>query len=226
MSDKSLIADESVRRPSPRRMGKNRLQQHQESASRDSIVSAARAAFSEQGYFAATVDDILTHSGVSRTTFYRHFQSKEDVLSLIAAEFSKNMQPYVDELQSGPLLTEEEVINWVSRYIKFLKKNRSIVELLRDVPTSDPSMIVFFSDGRDNRLVQLFGGERKSPLKGPNAKERIVAAQMLMIQFRSFAYYAVTGKLLHEKIAMRQMGAAIHRNLIGRSEPAKPAAEG
>src|ERR1700722_20624552 len=47
---------------------------------RDSLARAAFTLFAERGYEQTTVDDITERAGVGRTTFFRHYRSKEDVI--------------------------------------------------------------------------------------------------------------------------------------------------
>src|SRR5215472_7777355 len=47
---------------------------------RDRLAQAAFALFDERGYEAATVDDITERAGLGRTTFFRHYRSKDDVI--------------------------------------------------------------------------------------------------------------------------------------------------
>jgi AcrR family transcriptional regulator len=49
-------------------------------STRDRLIEAAFELFASQGYDATTVDQIAAHAGVGRTTFFRNFASKEDVL--------------------------------------------------------------------------------------------------------------------------------------------------
>jgi AcrR family transcriptional regulator len=49
-------------------------------AARDRLAHAAFALFEEQGYEQTTVDDIAERAGLGRTTFFRHYRSKEDVI--------------------------------------------------------------------------------------------------------------------------------------------------
>jgi AcrR family transcriptional regulator len=49
-------------------------------AARDRLAEAAFALFDERGYEQATVDDITDRAGLGRTTFFRHYRSKEDVI--------------------------------------------------------------------------------------------------------------------------------------------------
>jgi AcrR family transcriptional regulator len=47
---------------------------------RDRLAEAAFALFDERGYEQTTVDDIAERAGTGRTTFFRHYRSKEDVI--------------------------------------------------------------------------------------------------------------------------------------------------
>ena len=47
---------------------------------RDRLVDAALALFDERGYEQTTADDIADRAGVGRTTLFRHYRSKEDVI--------------------------------------------------------------------------------------------------------------------------------------------------
>src|SRR6266700_473422 len=47
---------------------------------RDKLAQAAFALFDERGYEQATIDDITERAGLGRTTFFRHYRSKEDVI--------------------------------------------------------------------------------------------------------------------------------------------------
>src|ERR1700740_3192818 len=49
-------------------------------SARDQLARAAFALFDERGYEQTTVEDITEHAGLGRTTFFRHFRSKDDVI--------------------------------------------------------------------------------------------------------------------------------------------------
>src|SRR6476646_10731451 len=49
-------------------------------AVRDRLAQAAFALFDERGYEQTTVDDITERAGLGRTTFFRHYRTKEDVI--------------------------------------------------------------------------------------------------------------------------------------------------
>jgi len=47
---------------------------------RERLAEAAFSLFDERGYDQTTVDDITDRAGLGRTTFFRHYRSKEDVI--------------------------------------------------------------------------------------------------------------------------------------------------
>ncbi|MFE2021847.1 TetR/AcrR family transcriptional regulator [Streptomyces sp. NPDC059499] len=49
-------------------------------SARTRLAEAAFALFDEGGYDRTTVDDIAERAGLGRTTFFRHYRSKEDVI--------------------------------------------------------------------------------------------------------------------------------------------------
>src|SRR6478735_12000423 len=50
------------------------------STTRGPMVDAALALFAERGFDSTSVEDVVARAGVGRTTFFRHFPTKEDVV--------------------------------------------------------------------------------------------------------------------------------------------------
>lgn len=49
-------------------------------STRRRLVDAAMALFAEQGFDSTSIEDVVGRAGVGRTTFFRHFPTKEDVV--------------------------------------------------------------------------------------------------------------------------------------------------
>ncbi|MBS7526269.1 TetR/AcrR family transcriptional regulator [Fusibacter paucivorans] len=69
-------------------------------AKRDHIIACAFKVFSEKGYDATTMDDIVKLSGVSKGGIYHYFPSKEDVFFDIAEIQLAKRQALIAELAS------------------------------------------------------------------------------------------------------------------------------
>ena len=60
---------------------------------RDAILKAARAVFSELGYEAASVRDIIRRTGLASGTFYNYYRSKEEVAKALVADVAQRLRP-------------------------------------------------------------------------------------------------------------------------------------
>ncbi|MFE6365999.1 TetR/AcrR family transcriptional regulator [Streptomyces sp. NPDC057806] len=49
-------------------------------STRERLTQAAFSLFDERGYEQTTIDDVAERAGVGRTTFFRHYRSKEEVI--------------------------------------------------------------------------------------------------------------------------------------------------
>ena len=71
------------------------------------LREAAYALFEQQGYAATTVDQIAAEAGVGRTTFFRVFGSKEDVIfhdhGALAARVAARLDTLGDDPGAAPL---------------------------------------------------------------------------------------------------------------------------
>ena len=67
---------------------------------RQHLVDVATDLFNRHGYRAVGIDQVIADAGVAKTTLYRHFPSKEDlivaVLEGIDEQFRDSMRTYVD----------------------------------------------------------------------------------------------------------------------------------
>jgi AcrR family transcriptional regulator len=62
----------------PRKRGRKRL--HEDDAERRMLLSGAMVVLQRNGWAAASITDILEETGLSRRAFYRHFESKDELL--------------------------------------------------------------------------------------------------------------------------------------------------
>lgn len=80
--------------PASRRAGKREQTKAQ---NRQIILEAARKVFSDLGYGAATVRDIIRATPLASGTFYNYFKSKEEVFQAIQDESALRIRPRLHE---------------------------------------------------------------------------------------------------------------------------------
>jgi AcrR family transcriptional regulator len=83
-----------------------RLRERQAAATREHLVAAARQRFTEQGYAATSIEDIVQRVGVAKGALYHHFSGKDalfravyeavlaDVVSAVMAAASAEQEPW------------------------------------------------------------------------------------------------------------------------------------
>lgn len=92
------------------------------------IYEALRDLSEEKSYESINITDIVNRANIGRSTFYRNFDTKDDVLRFKCDQKCIKLKEYLLEYQSkngvplGPLLTKPFTIFWA--------KNSSVIELL------------------------------------------------------------------------------------------------
>jgi AcrR family transcriptional regulator len=69
-----------------RRAGRPRASERNAAETRAQLLDAAANVFAESGYRGATVDQIVAKAGLSKGTFYWHFESKEELFGALLEE--------------------------------------------------------------------------------------------------------------------------------------------
>ena len=112
----------------------------------DAIYKAFAAVLKEKSYNKMTIEDILKESGVSRSTFYTHFKTKEDLLDSI----SKNI---FDHVFSHSLTVEETHDFSKSSIFEYSHLLTHILYHLHD--EKELITAILSSEGRDSFLYNM-----------------------------------------------------------------------
>jgi AcrR family transcriptional regulator len=123
---------------------------------RDRLAQAAFDLFDERGYEQATVDDITERAGLSRTTFFRYYRSKEDV---IFPDHDRLLEEIRERLsatssQTGPSAVSDAVRVVMVHYLQEGRVARRRYTLTSQVPALRDREIV--STARYQRLFAEF----------------------------------------------------------------------
>lgn len=108
------------------------LRDVQKAQTRQRILDAARSVFFREGFYGATVDDIVAEAGASRPTFYLHFRDKDEILGELMASYVSRAIPCMERLP-GPRPTVEELKEWLRDVGAFLEQEQALVSVLTEV---------------------------------------------------------------------------------------------
>jgi AcrR family transcriptional regulator len=100
-------------------------------ANRAAILDAARRVFSQIGYGAATVRDIVRETDLATGTFYNYFPDKESVLHALLDEAAEEIRSRVRAARKTSATLHEFVEGGFRAYYGYLVEDPQTFELLR-----------------------------------------------------------------------------------------------
>ena len=114
-------------------MGTSERRKRDKERRRNEIVDAAERIFFSKGYEAATVDDIVTESELSKGTIYIYFNSKEDILREVSYRGHRILLEMFKAATSGNKSGLEKVAATGRAYREFHLRHKNYSDiLLRD----------------------------------------------------------------------------------------------
>jgi AcrR family transcriptional regulator len=100
-------------------------------ANREAILAAGRRVFSDLGYGAATVRDIVRETDLATGTFYNYFPDKESVLRAVVDELTTEARARVRAARTAATTLEGFVSGGFRAYFEFLAEDPETVALMR-----------------------------------------------------------------------------------------------
>jgi TetR/AcrR family fatty acid metabolism transcriptional regulator len=112
--------------------GRSRRAEYQREQRKNAILSAALGVFSEQGYHAASISQIVKEAGVARGTFYQYFDSKKDIFVLLLNTLISELRGSIVGVDQGPNAAplRQQLDQTVTRIFTVVNTNRSITRLV------------------------------------------------------------------------------------------------
>ena len=136
----------------------------QAGATRAAILEAARTAFTEQGYVAATIEGIARGAAVSAETIYATFRTKRAILAaLVDIAIAGDDAPvailergWVEDLRAEP--DRRRRVETLARYGRSILERRSPIDaVVAGAAAADPEMRSLLEAG----LAERFAGQRE-----------------------------------------------------------------
>ena len=167
--------------------GLNQFARLQKEESRRRLIEAAERVFCRQGYIATSVDDIAQEAGVSRQTFYRHYDSK----LAIAMEFFERQNdvslPLWLQIGDEDFADPAAVYRWITALFDFNEARRLSLRAFVEMGAVEPHFVDRVKDLVPTIIERL--GEKIPALaaargKGPTARRRWVNAWLFFYHLR------------------------------------------
>lgn len=98
---------------------------------RQAILAAAREVFTEIGFGAAGVRDIVRRSGLAAGTFYNYFPDKAAAFGAVLEERTTELRARVRAARAGERTVEAVVREGFRAYFSFIVEDRQLFEMLR-----------------------------------------------------------------------------------------------
>lgn len=127
---RSTTAKTAERRPS--------IREEQKQRTRERLLDAAFEVFSEVGFRAATVDEIMRRAGANRATFYLHFTDKIDVAAALGRRKGRVVAERFRVLDQLVNPTRDDVRRWVESEMVARRQDKVLNQVVQEACTTDP----------------------------------------------------------------------------------------
>ncbi len=193
---------------------------------RDELLGKAADLFSRRGYANTTIQDIAQALGLSRSSLYHYFSSKEEVLRALIDAATAGSYDFLARLRDDTSLTAAErlrqaVLSSVTRRLEGGSKMRALERLEGDMPGE---MLGQFNGVR-RQILQFYidiieTGIRSGEFRLVDSK--IAAFAVLGMSNWTAWWYSPAGSRSPEQIAEAMAGFAL--KALERGDGARPSA--
>jgi AcrR family transcriptional regulator len=108
---------------------------------RDRLLAAGSAVLPILGYHETRVDDIVEEAGISHGSFYRYFDSKDDLFQSLANVAATAMVDLLTAFPDDP--DEAAVRTWLQEWFATYRANGGIISAWQEIGQTDPVLATF-----------------------------------------------------------------------------------
>jgi AcrR family transcriptional regulator len=99
------------------------------SSARERLLESAKILFSQKGYYATSVEDIVESAGFSKGTFYFYFKSKEELFKSLVEEMHLNIVKRLEVFLERDLPLEDALVEYAKVFLEDIYQNRHIAQI-------------------------------------------------------------------------------------------------
>jgi AcrR family transcriptional regulator len=99
------------------------------SFARERLLESAKILFSQKGYYATSVEDIVASAGLSKGAFYFYFKSKEELFKSLVEEMHLSIVKRLESFLERELPLEDALIEHAKVFLEDIYQNRHIAQI-------------------------------------------------------------------------------------------------
>jgi AcrR family transcriptional regulator len=99
------------------------------SSARERLLESAKRLFSQKGYYATSVEDIVASAGLSKGAFYFYFKSKEELFKSLVEEMHLSIVKRLENFLERDLPLEDALIEHAKVFLEDIYQNRHIAQI-------------------------------------------------------------------------------------------------
>lgn len=135
--------------------GRTAQQEKQRTANRAAIVSASAAVFASKPYVHATIDDIIAAAGISRATFYYHFESKLALALEIYDSISTDWLDHFDSLGQIDRADIAGLTRWTRDLVQLYVDHGYVTPMVEQLAVFEPAFRQRLQQDADHLIARM-----------------------------------------------------------------------
>ncbi|MGG4480480.1 TetR/AcrR family transcriptional regulator [Paenibacillus illinoisensis] len=97
---------------------------------REALIAAAKELCMKQSFLNVNIKDICSEAGISRVTFYKHFQSMDELILAVQVEILESMTGYVKNAASPEMNGQEMLASMLEAWVHYASTHLGYIKFV------------------------------------------------------------------------------------------------
>lgn len=176
-------------------------------ATRRLLLDAATRVLPSRGYHETRVDDIVYEAGFSHGSFYRYFENKDEIFSVLALEAVEHMVGLAERFPDPPYSTLGE---WLNDWFESYRAKGGVISVWEEIGFEAPAVVA-----RSAELNAVFVDRLERIVHGRGFGDTEVDALTLLAALEHGPHGVLSLKTPDEDRVIDAVGHIIRRGVLG-----------
>lgn len=183
---------------------------------RIALIAAAKELFLKQSFLSTSVKDICSAAGISRVTFYKHFQSMNELVMEVLVEILEEMTRFVKSSADQEMNGRQKLVCMLDAWVRYASEQPSSIKfiVLFDLHFEAADVSDSFKDYYSSLIKR--GKEEHFLLDAlkDGVADGTLKAKMDLLQTAQFIFVAMMGLLQKISLAPEEEGVTHQNDLL------------